>query len=626
MVAIMSVLLMLTLVTTISLGALATAFAEGEEEAEAKQSEQTEQSEETDRETSESDDNDAAAGGTENGKAGGDATSQQKQPDQNKDAEAAEGETAEGETTQGETGAEGDNAAGADADSEDEGTDGEGKSLPGTEAPTDEDADDGTSSDMFDTGLKRETVMPTVTSSSYTVISGSTSEVVVKHHSKRKMQPGHLVFLLTAMVVIDNMHDDRELTNTVEFGSKLAEYGFDFKESESVPVGDLIDAMLVGGSEQAAEALASYSASTRKIFIREMNSKAMELGLMDTQITNPSGAYDTKQYSTASDIAVIAQAAMRYPLIRESLAKRNISMVADGKEGHRSVTFSNANPLMMSTKPSELYNFCKGGLMGTMGEPVNATQFVGIATIDDMQLIVVLMDSEEDKIAYESKGLFQYADTKVTRNVIVKAGKKVGKARVRGGVWTSVAAYTATKGFAYVPPEGSDALIQTRVVLDDDLTAPLRDGDKIGEYRIYVADELKGTVDLIIRKNIDVGWPPSQIFISNAVTVGIGVLILLILLLVIRIIHVKKRRQRRRAQRRKERLEQIAREQLEMDEDRKKRNWDMNAGYDKQLAPRTSDLRKEAVQEAMHEENKDSAPNGKSGKPANSKKKKKQDK
>ena len=116
---------------------------------------------------------------------------------------------------------------------------------------------------------------PIVTASSYMVMSGSTSEKVVSKHADRKMQPGKITMLMTAMVVLDNMYDESELKNTIETGRTIAEYGETFKEGEYASVGDLLNAMLVGGDVQAAELLAKYSASSRDIFVNEMNSKCI---------------------------------------------------------------------------------------------------------------------------------------------------------------------------------------------------------------------------------------------------------------------------------------------------------------------------------------------------------------
>ena len=97
-----------------------------------------------------------------------------------------------------------------------------------------------------------EVAMPEVSSSSYIVMSGSTSEVVLSKHETRKMQPGCITMLMTAMVVIDNMYNDEELNNSVTIDKDLAKYGDTFKEGEEVTIGDLLTAMLVGSDPQAA--------------------------------------------------------------------------------------------------------------------------------------------------------------------------------------------------------------------------------------------------------------------------------------------------------------------------------------------------------------------------------------
>lgn len=437
---------------------------------------------------------------------------------------------------------------------------------------------------------------PAVSASSYMVMSGSTSEKVASKHADRKMQPGKITLLMTAMVVLDNMYDDSELKNTVETGKTIAEYGETFKQGECASVGDLLNAMLVGGDVQSAELLAKYSASSRDIFVNEMNSKCMELGLMDTLFTNAGGRYDIQSYSTAADLAVITQAAYRYQVVKDALAKKSVTIAVTEKKKKkpREIEFASTDPLLTGNEKTA-YEYVKGGILGLVDEKVNSAQFAAIATKDDMQMIVILMDSAKENAGREATSLFEYAFTKVTKNTIVKKGKLSGYARVRGGAVTRVPAYTETKGFAYVPPEGSDSLIQTQVAMYDDLNAPLSKGDKVGEFRIYVADELKGTVDLIIKEDVAEGWYPSRYYISNIGTIVIGALLFLLIVFLLRVRHVKRRREKRREAMRRAKIRELARMQLAIDEDRKRRDWDAT-GYE-EMPPRTTDIRKEALNE-----------------------------
>jgi hypothetical protein len=283
-------------------------------------------------------------------------------------------------------------------------------------------------------------------------------------------------------------------------------------------------------------------------------------------------------------------------VVKDALAKKTatIAVTDKKKKKPREIEFVSTNPLLTSNETTE-YEYIKGGILGLADETVNAAQFAAIATKDDMQMIVILMDSAKENAAREAAALFEYADGKVTKNTIVKKGKLVGHARIRGGAVTSVPAYTETKGFAYVPPEGSDSLIQTQVSMYDDLNAPLKKGDKVGEFRIYVADELKGTVDLIIKEDVAEGWFPSRYYISNTASIVIGAVLFLLLVFLLRVLHVRRRRAKRREAIRRAKIRELARRQLEIDEDRKRREWDAT-GYE-DMPPRTTDIRKEAISE-----------------------------
>ena len=95
--------------------------------------------------------------------------------------------------------------------------------------------------------------------------SGSTSQVVYGLHEDRKLPPGDLVKLMTAMVVIDNMHDDKEYNNIVTISSKADKLGDIYKKGQEVKVSDLLTAMLTRDSDEAAYALSLYSATKEEI-------------------------------------------------------------------------------------------------------------------------------------------------------------------------------------------------------------------------------------------------------------------------------------------------------------------------------------------------------------------------
>ena len=413
---------------------------------------------------------------------------------------------------------------------------------------------------------------PSISADSAIVMSASTGETVYASHELRKMPMADSVKFMTAMVVIDNMHSSSEFKNKVQITSAIAKSGDTFAVNESVSVRDLMYAMLMSSSDEAATALAIYSSGSVSAFVSQMNAKTQELGLTNTHYVDPTGAYDTEQYSTAADTAIITQKAFRYSNIKKM--SRTLTHQIAATNSSKAKTVTNTNDLLTGgTGGSLKYSGMYGGIIGHLTKPQTASTYVGIAEKDDMSLIVVLLGEPEASRAKDAKALLDYGFSNVTRKVIVKADKNVGKIKIKHGAKTRVSVYTAGKGFVYIPPEGGKSLVKTRTVIYDNLTAPVKAGTKAGEYRIYVADELTGTVDLIVKDDVKTGWFPSYIYISNLMSVIIGIVIVIIVYFLLRARATRRRKRRQKERERKEKILEIARKQMEIEDDRKRRNW-----------------------------------------------------
>lgn len=409
---------------------------------------------------------------------------------------------------------------------------------------------------------------PTVSAGSAIVMSASTGQVVYALHEDRKLSTGTTAQLMTAMVVIDRMHDEKEFGNKVQITEEMAAPGGALAAGESVSVEDLMYAMLMTSDPGAALSLAIYSSGSESAFVEQMNAKAQQLGFEHTKYTNATGAYDAEQYSTVEDTAGITKAAFRYARIKGmcGTAKREIDL---GKEAGKKA-LETTNGLLAG---SGAYQGCYGGNTGALSEPEGASVYTCGAVRDDMDLIVVLLEEEEGKRLSEAAALFDYGFDHVKRQVIIKGDKMVGRVKVRCGEKTRVPAYTAGKGFVYIPAEGSDSLVKTESVIYDNVEAPLKKGAKVGEYRIYVAEELTGTVDLVVREDIGKGWFPSYLYISNMMTVILLLVLLVLWIAIMRLRAERRRRRRQRERRRKEKIRELARQQKEIEDDRRRRNW-----------------------------------------------------
>lgn len=125
--------------------------------------------------------------------------------------------------------------------------------------------------------------------------------------------PASITKILTALIVIEHCNLDDVVTFShdaifsVEQGSSSA--GMDV--GDQMTVRDCLYAMLLKSANEVANALAEHTAGSIKNFAVMMNAKAKELGCQDSHFNNPSGLNDPQHYTSAYDMALIAQAAFQ---------------------------------------------------------------------------------------------------------------------------------------------------------------------------------------------------------------------------------------------------------------------------------------------------------------------------
>lgn len=152
------------------------------------------------------------------------------------------------------------------------------------------------------------------------VIDVDSGTVLHAENANEHRQIASLTKIVTAMLVIDHVKDREELLTVSEratrvVGSKVGcpSSGYCTSnriiEGEQLRVNDVLKAMLMSSSNDAATALAEYVGGDMETFVAMMNDRMRELGLVDTNFCTPSGletdGIEKSCYSTAYDIASV---------------------------------------------------------------------------------------------------------------------------------------------------------------------------------------------------------------------------------------------------------------------------------------------------------------------------------
>ena len=113
--------------------------------------------------------------------------------------------------------------------------------------------------------------------------------------------------------------------------------------------------------------------------------------------------------------------------------------------------------------------------------------------------------------------------------IVTDSDKNVCNTWVRHGARSKVS--LDTKGLRYAYPKNqrtSGIKVKTEI---DILEAPVKKGEKVGKFYIYANKEEVGEGYLYAGEDIETGWLPSYLYVTNRTTVFSGVLMALILLL-----------------------------------------------------------------------------------------------
>lgn len=155
--------------------------------------------------------------------------------------------------------------------------------------------------------------------------------VLYEKKSSQRLPIASLTKLLTAIVAYQNL----DMEQLVEMGKSVKQFRAE----------DLLRAMLIASSNEAALALAAAASGSEQEFVRMMNQEAKRLGMHNTSFSNPVGFDDPAHYSTASDLALLAEEFMRYPKLMAIAATRSDEIYsADGKVKYQLTT---TNKLML---------------------------------------------------------------------------------------------------------------------------------------------------------------------------------------------------------------------------------------------------------------------------------------
>lgn len=168
-------------------------------------------------------------------------------------------------------------------------------------------------------------------------------ETLWAHKPNRRLPPASLTKIMTALIVLEktNLEDIISVSSAVksETGTRIG-----LRPGDRFRAGYLLAATLLQSANDACCALAEHVGGSQEKFVRKMNLRAKKMGLKNTHFTNACGHSHANHYSTASDLAILTETALKNEIFAElvSFVRGNISTV----DGKRTFIIENKNELI----------------------------------------------------------------------------------------------------------------------------------------------------------------------------------------------------------------------------------------------------------------------------------------
>lgn len=270
-------------------------------------------------------------------------------------------------------------------------------------------------------GTTGATGLENIDAQAYILIEQHTGEVLLEHRAHERMYPASTTKILTTLLLLEHAEPDDIIT----VGEEVNWISWDSSKAFHVPgehivVETLATALLLRSGNDSAMVAAAYigrqvsddvnigARNAIAIFVDLMNTRARELGAYNSHFANPHGYHDTNHYTTAYDLAIIAQAAMQNPLFAQLVNMPYALIEGDTYEGSmiREYQLWNTNALLHQGSEPFYYPHATGIKTGTTTAAGRC--LVSSAHKDGLELLAVVLNTSPEGRWLDSHTLLDY--------------------------------------------------------------------------------------------------------------------------------------------------------------------------------------------------------------------------
>ena len=303
------------------------------------------------------------------------------------------------------------------------------------------------------------------------LMEAGTGTVLYAEGAEEKLYPASVTKIMTMLLVMEALDNgvisENDLVTASEHACSYGGTQIYLEPGETMTVRDLLKAVSINSANDAASALAEFVAGSEGAFVAQMNEKAEDLGMNNTNFVNPCGLPDPEHYTCAYDVALMTGELLKHPHILDYTGIWMDSL-RNGSFG-----LANTNKLLKTYRGM---TGMKTGYTDEAGHCLSAT-----ATRDGMTLIAVVLGGSTSKGRFSSAAaLLDYGFSGFT--VVTRSVGELSPVAVKKGVadWVPV---RAEGSLTLVLPKNNTSALTMEVKTEEFVQAPVSAGQVVGFAR-----------------------------------------------------------------------------------------------------------------------------------------------
>ncbi len=308
-----------------------------------------------------------------------------------------------------------------------------------------------------------------------------TGTVLYEKDARTHLPIASVTKVMTLLLTVEALEAGKiALTDPVTCSDTAAALGGSqiwLEPGEIMTVEELVKAAAVVSANDACGVLAEHLAGSQTAFVAQMNARAAQLGMQDTQFADCSGLDDTG-YSCAYDVALMSRELMTHPLIEQYT-----TIWMDSLRGGAS-QLVNTNKLLRHYKGA---TGLKTGTTNAAGHCLSAT-----ARRENTSFIAVVLgcSTTADRWA-GARTLLDYGFAGYVNHTPSADTVNPEPVKVLGGQQKTVTAVPDTPG-ALLLRKGTEEQLESTVEMLPEVEAPVSAGQTVGVWRLKIGEETVG--------------------------------------------------------------------------------------------------------------------------------------